>query len=73
MGATLEMIFVNAGGSRVTLRVADPQPALDEQQVRDAMEAIVEKDVFTSSGGSLVGIVAARIVTREVTDLNILQ
>lgn len=72
MSANLEMIFVNAGGNRVTLRVADPQPALTEAQVKAAMETIIDKNVFTSGGGSLVGIVSARIVTRAVTDLNLL-
>ena len=71
MNATLEMIFVNAGGSRVTLRVSNPRVDLTGGEVKNAMETIVDKDVFTSTGGSLVGIVGARIVSREVTEINV--
>lgn len=72
MSKTLEMIFVNTAGDKVTLRVVDPRDTITENEVRTVMDQVVAKDIFTSSGGSLTGIAGARIVTRDVAELDIL-
>ena len=72
MNKTLELIFVNAVGDKVTLRVADPRDDIQEAEVRSVMDTIVAKDVFTSTGGSLVGVAGARLVTRDVAELNVI-
>lgn len=73
MNKTLELIFVNALGDKVTLRVADARDDIQEAEVRTVMDTIVTKDVFTSTGGSLVRVAGARLVTRDVTELNVIQ
>ncbi|MGI6331703.1 MAG: DUF2922 domain-containing protein [Zhaonellaceae bacterium] len=65
----LEMSFQNVNGNRVSLSVQDPRDDLAEQDVYDAMEAIMDKNIFTSNGGDLVRIAGARIVATEVTEL----
>ncbi|NPV27907.1 MAG: DUF2922 domain-containing protein [Firmicutes bacterium] len=65
----LELIFQSASGNRVTLSLIDPKDNLTADQVRTAMQTIINKNVFTSAGGDLVGIIGARLVNREVTDL----
>ncbi|MEG6616759.1 DUF2922 domain-containing protein [Peptococcaceae bacterium 1198_IL3148] len=72
MASTLEMIFVSSSGNKVTLRVAEPLETLTAQDVKSAMDTIVAKNVFTSNGGDLVAVADARIVSREVTNLDIL-
>ncbi|MDO7788202.1 DUF2922 domain-containing protein [Desulforamulus aquiferis] len=72
MAKTLEMIFVNVAGDKVTLRVADPRDDMTEAEVKTVMDTVVAKDIFTSSGGALTGVAGARIVTRDVTEMNIL-
>ena len=72
MTKTLELVFVNMAGDKVTMRVADPRDDLQEAEVRTVMDQVVAKDVFTSSGGSLTGVAGARLVTRDVAELNIL-
>ena len=67
----LEMIFVNALGSKTTLRVADPLDTLTAAEVKTAMETIVAKNAFTSGGGELVSVAGARVVSREVTDFDL--
>ncbi|MGI6553056.1 MAG: DUF2922 domain-containing protein [Bacillota bacterium] len=67
----LEMIFQNAGGSRVTVAVVDPKADLTEQEVEEAMSLILNNNIFDSNGGDLVSLVGARFVTREVVELNI--
>jgi len=65
----LEMSFQNNAGSRVTISVQDPREDLVEDDVRNAMQTIIDKNVFSSSGGDLVRIVGSRIVATEVTEL----
>ncbi|ABO49055.1 conserved hypothetical protein [Desulforamulus reducens MI-1] len=72
MTKTLELIFVNVAGDKVTLRVNDPRDDLQEAEVRTVMDTVVAKNVFTSTGGSLTGVAGARLVTRDVAELNIL-
>lgn len=72
MSKTLELIFVNAVGDKVTLRVTDPRDDLQETEVRAVMDQVVAKDVFTSTGGSLAGVAGARLVTRDVAELNVI-
>ncbi|MCL5289431.1 MAG: DUF2922 domain-containing protein [Bacillota bacterium] len=72
MSKTLELIFVNATGSKVTLRVAEPKDNLLEADVRAVMDQIVARDIFTSTGGGLVSVAGARIVSREVDEMNII-
>ncbi len=71
MTKTLELIFVNAGGSKVTLRVAGPKATLLESEVSAVMDQVVTQDIFTSAGGNLVGVAGARIVSRDVTEMTI--
>ncbi|NLY53071.1 MAG: DUF2922 domain-containing protein [Firmicutes bacterium] len=63
------MVFTNAKGGKVTISLPDPLPDLTEAEVQSAMQAIIDKDIFRTSGGSLVGIAAARIVSQHTTEL----
>ena len=72
MAKTLEMIFVNFVGDKVTLRLTEPREDITEVEVRTVMDQVVAKNVFDSSGGSLVGVAGARIVSRDVAELDIL-
>lgn len=72
MAKTLEMVFVNAAGDKVTLRLADPRDDIQETEVRTVMDQVVAKNIFNSAGGSLVGVAGARIVSRDVAELDIL-
>jgi len=69
MDKNLEMIFINQAGRNSTIRVPDPKDGLTAAEVQSAMQTILNSGVFTSSGGDLVDIGGARIVTRETVDL----
>lgn len=69
MDRTLEMIFANAAGRRVTVRVASAREDLTSQEVGQAMGQIITKNIFTSTGGDLVSQIGARVVTRDITEL----
>lgn len=65
----LEMTFQNANGGRSTISVLDPLDDLTEAEVQACMQTIIEKNIFETSGGDLVGIVEARVVRTEVNQL----
>ena len=65
----LELIFQNTSGRQVTITVQDPRTDLTSSEVQAAMELILGRNIFSSSGGDLVAIAGARVVTREVTSL----
>jgi len=71
MAATkrLEMRFRNAAGRTATISVPDPRADLTAAEVETAMNTIIAKNVFNTSGGDLVAIAGARIVERTTTDL----
>lgn len=69
MAVTLQMSFATELGKTVTISIPDPKPGLTEAEVRLAMQAIIDKDVFTSASGSLVEIKGAKVVARDVTPL----
>lgn len=67
----LELQFLNEAGTRATIGIADPKEDLTDEDVNDAMDLILQEDVFTSNRGDLVAKAGARIVTREVTEFNV--
>ncbi|UTE73538.1 DUF2922 domain-containing protein [Rossellomorea marisflavi] len=72
MAKALELIFRNEMGKLATISVIGPKEPVDPAAVKAAMEDLIAKDVFGSSGGSLVSIEGARIVERNVTDYELM-
>ncbi len=66
---TLELKFTNQEGRIVTLSLDDPIEPVDPEAVRQAMDQIVEANVFLSTGGDLVEKHSARIVERNVDEI----
>ncbi|PYZ97391.1 hypothetical protein CR205_01960 [Alteribacter lacisalsi] len=66
MSKRLELVFENEDGGSVTLFVEDPAEPAVPQDVSEAMDAIIDADVFYSAGGKLTGKRSARIVERTV-------
>lgn len=71
MNKKLQMIFKNSNNSNVTITVDNPRDDIDSIEVQDAMNSIVEKGVFESKTGKVVAISSAKIITTEVTELDV--
>ncbi|MGI6129135.1 MAG: DUF2922 domain-containing protein [bacterium] len=71
MEKTLVMVFKNADGKNASISIAAPREDLDAVEVVQAMQEIIDNNVFVTSGGDLVEIAAARVVSREVTELEV--
>jgi len=69
MEKTLQLVFLNAGGSRVTISIPNPLPDLTATTVEEAMDAIINADVFVSAGGGLTGKVRAQLVSRQTEEI----
>lgn len=71
MSRVLEMVFNTELGTSKTLRVADAKDPLSAAEVTAVMDTIITKDIFSGSGGSLVGKIKAQVVTTTTADLSL--
>ncbi|SDJ57471.1 DUF2922 domain-containing protein [Salimicrobium halophilum] len=65
----LELKFLNEDGKVVTVSLDAPVEPADPVAVGAAMDEIITQDAFSSSGRALVSKKQARIVERNVTDI----
>jgi hypothetical protein len=66
---TLRMTFLNESGNNVSISLDNPKDDLTAAQVQTAMDLIITKNIFISTGGDLVSKASARIID---TDVNVL-
>lgn len=69
MDRSLEMIFENVEGKKSRISVNDPREDLTSEDVQTAMDTIVAKNIFNTSGGDIVKAVSARIVVKDVVEI----
>ncbi|MDS1029672.1 DUF2922 domain-containing protein [Bacillota bacterium LX-D] len=69
MAKKLELVFQNAKGSKVTLSLPDPKDGLTPAEVQTAMETIIAKNIFETTGGDLTSIAGARIISTDTTEI----
>ncbi|GGB32373.1 potassium channel protein [Lentibacillus populi] len=67
----LELKFLNEDGKTVTYSLEKPAEPVDPAAVKSAMDEILTENIFTTSGGDIVSIKGARIVDREVTEIEL--
>ena len=65
MAKTLQMHFRNQSGNNVTITLPDPRADLTAAEVEAAMNTVIAKNVFQSSGGDL-----AQALYAEIVDVN---
>ena len=66
---TLQMIFRNEENRNVTLSVSDPLEGLDGLTAGNAMQDILNANIFQTNGGDMVSRVRAQIISRDVETL----
>ncbi|MCO7128091.1 DUF2922 domain-containing protein [Sporolactobacillus shoreicorticis] len=57
----LNLVFLNAEGKSVTLSLNDPIEPADPAAIKDAMNTIIEENVFRSLSGDITAVKSARI------------
>ncbi|SET92930.1 Protein of unknown function [Salinibacillus kushneri] len=71
MAKKLELKFANEEGKTVTFSLDEPVEPVDTDLINQAMDEIVTQNAFTSSGGDIIEKKSARIVERNVQEIEI--
>ncbi|MGY0693871.1 DUF2922 domain-containing protein [Virgibacillus sp. FSP13] len=67
----LELKFLNKEGKTVTYSLEKPVEPVDPAAIKSAMDEIIAQNAFTSTGGDLVSIKSARLVERNVEEIEL--
>ena len=67
----LLMTFKTDEDKNVSISVEDPRPNLTESEILEAMNLIIEKDVFSPNGEALVEKVGAKVVETETQEYDL--
>ena len=67
----LVMTFENEDGGKVNLSIVDPKEDISQEEIREAMQLVVDKDIFEPNGLSLVRPLYAKIVNTETTEFEL--
>lgn len=66
---TLRMVFRNQAGKNVTITLDNPRSDLTAAEIQTAMDLVIARNIFTSSGGDLVSKQDIRIIDSTTNDL----
>ena len=67
----LVMCFENEDGGKVNLSIVDPREDIEEQEIRQVMQLVVDKDIFEPNQLSLVKPLYAKIVNTQTTEFDL--
>ena len=67
----LLMTFKTSDDKKVSITVDNPREDLTETEIKEAMNTIIEKDIFSPNGGSLVSSVSAKVVQTDTTEYDL--
>lgn len=73
MSKVLELLFANQDGKVAKINIDEPKENLTSTEISQAMDAIINANIFTSQGGSFISKKGARIVERIVTEYAIVE
>lgn len=67
----LVMTFKTTDDKKVSLTVDNPREDLSEEEVKTAMELIIEKIIFAPGGADLASLVSAKVVQTDTTNYDL--
>lgn len=65
----LRLTFINQLGKPFSISFSDPKEDLIGSEIEDVMDQIIAQNIFTTSGGALVGKKDAKVIGTETEDL----
>jgi Protein of unknown function (DUF2922). len=71
MSKTLVMNFLNESGNKTSIRVNNAKDTVTEAEVKAAMDVIIAKNIFTSTGGDLKAKDSAELVDKSSTEFTV--
>ncbi|MFZ7131309.1 MAG: DUF2922 domain-containing protein [Eubacteriales bacterium] len=69
MATKLRMSFLNSLNRTTSMSLDDPRADLTPAEVQTVMDNIIAKNIFDSSGGDLVSVKSAEVVSTTVNEL----
>ncbi|MBU5315175.1 DUF2922 domain-containing protein [Clostridium bornimense] len=66
---TLVMKFVTETGTKVSINVPKVKDTVDDTKIKEFMELVKEKAVFTFKGGDIIAIDSASLTETTTTDI----
>ena len=69
---TLEMDFMTELAKLYRMRVYDAASDLEATDINTAMDTIIAKNIFNTTGGELVTKAGARLVTKETSEFDLI-
>ena len=67
----LMMTFKTDEDKNVSISLDDPRENVTEQEIHDAMNIILNNDIFYPNGETLVSLVGAKIVETDTTEFDL--
>ena len=67
----LLMSFLTSSGKKVSLFVTDTREYVTETEIKEVMDLIVEKNIFSPNGEDIVSAKEAKIVQTETTEFDL--
>ena len=67
----LYMTFKNALGNSCTISIEDPKEDITEQQVKDYMDLVIQKNIFQPKGYDISTCVSAKVVNATTTEFDL--
>jgi hypothetical protein len=71
MALTLQMVFQNQPGRNVAINIPEVREDVTPEEIKTLMELILAKNIFDSTGGNLVALMEANLVSREVQEISV--
>lgn len=71
MNSKLELIFKNQQDRKTRISIDEPRADLTEAEIQATMNSIIAENIFSSTGGDLVAISGARVVTTDIEEFTV--
>ena len=68
----LVMTFKTTDDKKVSISVDNPREDLSENEIKSAMELIIDKNIFAPNGEDLAALVSAKVVQTDTTNYDLL-
>ena len=68
----LVMTFKTTDDKKVSISVDNPREDLSENEIKSAMELIIDKSIFSPNGEELAALVSAKVVQTDTTNYDLL-
>ena len=67
----LIMTFKSSDDKKISISVDNPREDLTENEIKEAMNTIIDKNIFSPNGASLVSSISAKVVETDTTNYDL--